>query len=207
METIPHVRCVACGAEICLRMCMATQDNRYCCHNPRCMFYLPWAPSSATQAPAQAAEPATGGDTTTVTEWSGAVPSTDPNVICRETIVREWRLVGAQTGTVTTEQASTAAAPTPASTTLAAPTAAPALPTPTSASPSPAADAPPRTQVDRSSTPPATFTIEEIEAHQELLARYQGPPVRTSQRGHQGARTGRGGPGARTRRPVLILLN
>lgn len=197
METIPHMCCVGCGAAACIWNCLRSHNNRYHCHNPRCMFYSAGSPDAASQAPDQTAAPPAGGDTATVAQRRETVPPTDPNVIGRE-----WPLVGGEAALVTTEQTSTAASPTPASTAPASSPNVPALPAPADTSPPPAADAP------RSSTPPVTFTFEEFETLVELLSRFSQRRGRRPQRRRRRARAGRRVRGAmgEQRRRVFIRL-
>lgn len=172
METIPNMCCVGCGAAACIWNCLRSHNNRSHCHNPRCLFYRACPPDAAPEAPDQAAAPPAGGDTATAAQRREGVPPTDPNVICRETVVREWRLAGGDAAPVTTEQTSTAAAPTPAPTAPAPSPTIPAPPAPADASAPPAADAP------RSPAPPAAITVEELETLVELLARFAHPRAR-----------------------------
>lgn len=189
MWTIPLLHCIGCYQSVCSGTCLASHRDRYCCHNPSCIFHAPCpAPpepndsgtaqraiitSSTEQAPAQAASPPTDDATG------------DSNVICRETIMREWRLVGAAGAPA----AGQTAAPAPTSTS--APTAPSTIPT----------QAP--------STPPATFTIEEFEAQARLLAQFQQPQGPQSQQGRANARArgSRGGRGAERRPRVRIRLD
>lgn len=198
METVPLIQCMGCHFDVCTGTCLATHRDRYCWHNPRCIFHAPCpapaepaaiqpaATSSATeQALVLAANPSA--DDAAEAERTAAVTSDDSNVIYRETVIREWRLVESA-GRPVTGQAVAFGPTTPR---------VPSLPALTD----PAADAPSNAHVDLSSNSPARFTIEEYEAQARLLARFQQPQSQQPQRGQSGARMSRNGrgQGARTR--------
>lgn len=196
METVPLIQCMGCHCDVCTGTCLAAHRDRYCCHNPRCIFHAPCpAPPEPTteQALVQAITPSA--DDAAQAEGTPAAISDDSNVIYRETITREWRLVEAAGGPVT-GQAVAFGPTTPRVPSL------PALATP-------AADASSGAHVDPSSTSPASFTIEEYEAQARLLAQFQQAQGQERQRGQRGARTGRNGTGqgARVRPTVRIQFN
>ncbi|KAI7773870.1 hypothetical protein LA080_009693 [Diaporthe eres] len=192
MWTIPLLHCIGCYQSVCSGTCLATHRDRYCCHNPSCFFHAPCpAPpepseprttrpaitsSTNEQATAQAVILST--DDAAQAEETPAATSGDSNMICRETIMREWRLVG---GGGTPNAGQTAAA---------APTSTPALLPPAII---------PTQGVDTPSTPPATITIEEFEAQARLLAQFQQAERPQPQQGRVDARArgDGGGQGAR----------
>ncbi|KAG6355150.1 hypothetical protein INS49_004231 [Diaporthe citri] len=175
MWTIPLLHCIGCCQTVCSGACLASHRDRYCCHNPSCIFHAPCPappepreprttrPAITSSTTEQAPTPST--DDAAQAEETPAATSGDPNVICRETITREWRLVGGD-GTPAAGQTA-AAAPT--------------------------------------STPPATFTIEEFEAQARLLAQFQRPQVPQAQRGRANA-SARGSGGVHgARRPRVRI--
>lgn len=202
METVPLIQCMGCHFDVCNGNCLATHRDRYCCHNPRCIFHAPCplpaeqgtahttsTSSTTEQALVRAATPSADD-----AEGSPAAASDDSNVIYRETITREWRLVGVA-GAPATGQA------------LALPwNTTPVLSLPST---TPAPDAPSSAQVDSSSISPVRFTIEEYEAQARLLAQFQPPQGQEQRRGQRGARTGGDGrgQGARVRPRVRIQFN
>lgn len=206
METVPLIQCISCHCDVCTGTCLATHRDRYCCHNPRCIFHSPCPapPEPETDQPTgtsptteralvQAGTPSTGD----AAEAAGAPAATsdDLNVIYKETIVREWRLVGGGGVPVTGQLAALG----PTTTSI------PSLPATTT----PAADAPSRANEDSPSISPARFTIEEYEAQARLLAQFQQPQGQQPQQGQRSATTGRNGrgQGARTRPTVRIQFN
>lgn len=203
METVPLIQCMGCHFDVCTGNCLATHRDRYCCHNPRCIFHAPCplppeqgtaqtisTSSTTEQAVVRAATPSADD-----AEETPATTSDDSNVIYRETITREWRLVGGAGAPATGQAPAWLQNSYPAL----------SLPATTSA----AADAPSSVQVDLSSTSPARFTIEEYEAQARLLAQFQQPQGQEQQRGRRGAGAGRDGrgQGGRVRPRVRIQFN
>lgn len=204
METVPLIQCIGCHCDVCTGTCLAAHRDRYCCHNPRCIFHAPCpAPpepgaaqptgtsSTTEQALVQAITPSAG-DAAQGEGTPAPIPD-NSNVIYRETVIREWRLVEAVGGPVTGR--AVAFGPTTASV--------PSLPAPATT----VADATSSAHVDLSSTSPARFTIEEYEAQARLLAQFQQP--QQHQQGQRSTNTGSNGrgQGARTRPTVRIQFN
>lgn len=86
--------CMGCHQPVCHGDCLAKHRDRYTCHNPQCVYHAP-----SPLRPEPGSEPAEGNDpdstqspgiTTTTTE------NTEGNLVFRETITREWRLVNGQ---------------------------------------------------------------------------------------------------------------
>lgn len=199
MHTIPQLTCNGCYQCVCTGSCLASHRDRYCCHNPSCRFHAPCPapPEPLDQIPALPALPSTnhapeaeagaltGPSDTNETKGESSLTSVsnDASVIYRETITREWRLPDG-IGAPAIELISTTA-PRPTTSTASA-------------------------NVDRPSTPPARFTIEEYQAQARLLAQYQPRRDRRQQLGQREAETARNSrSGQETgRRPrVQILLD
>lgn len=182
MWTIPLFQCIGCHQGGCSGTCLATHRDRYCCHNPSCVFHAPCPapPEPGEQGTAQAA---TSTDDTAEPVESTAGPAGDPNLVCRETIVREWHRGAPGTGNTNAVTAS--------------------------ATPSTAANAGVSTSDNPPPTPPATFTIEEFEAQERLLSEYQQPQARQPRRVQLtvGTRRNEGRRGSRTRPRVRFQFD
>lgn len=175
MWTIPVLHCVGCYRGVCNATCLATHRDRYCCHNPSCMFHAPCparpepderrttqpaiTSSTTEQAPTQVATPPANDAAEAGRNPTGT--SGDSNVILRETITREWRLDGRGT-----EPAQTS---------------------------TPAAVSPTSTQGEPPTAPPAMFTIEEFEAQARLLDEARQAQGQRAQVGQQGGGVRRNG--------------
>lgn len=90
--------CMGCHQSICHGDCLARHRDRYACHNPQCFYHVPsplrpepGSEPAGENHPADATELAA--TTTTATENNDMV---DGNLVFRETITREWRLVDGQ---------------------------------------------------------------------------------------------------------------
>lgn len=203
MHTIPQLTCNGCYQCVCTGSCLASHRDRYCCHNPGCRFHAPCPapPEPSDRALVQTTGPSTSNATEAQTgaatgpsdtnetggETSSTSASRDSNLIYRETITREWRLVDGITAPFTVQAVEL-------------------IPTTTSGPTTSTASA----DVDRPSTPPARFTIEEYQAQARLLAQYQPRRDRRQQLGQRDGETVRNsGSGQETsRRPrVQILFN
>ena len=197
--------CIACYQCTCSGTCLASHRDRSCCHNPRCIFYTPCpvpqepreqrmaqlpAPSTndASEAEGSSADnPAT--STSAHGESSSESTPGDSNEVYRDIITIEWRQVRGDGAPVNGELAASGR------TTA-------AITNTTSAE-----EASLSTHVDRPSTPPATFTIEEYEAQARLLSQYQqpqGPPPQQEQRVVGTRRNGGSEQGSR-RRPTIRI--
>lgn len=88
---------MGCHQSICHGDCLARHRDRYACHNPQCFYHVP-----SPLRPEPGSEPAEENHSNS-TELAAATRTTtennnisDGNLVFRETITREWRLVDGQ---------------------------------------------------------------------------------------------------------------